>query len=425
MNTTTASAGAATSGNRRKYLVPFLLMTLLFFLWGAIVSLNDILIPHLKSLFNMNYTQTMLIQFCYFAAYFTMAVPASMIIGKIGYKRGIVVGLLVVGAGCLIFIPAAYVISYGLFLFGLFVMATGNVFLQVVGNPYVAILGPAETASSRLNFAQGINSIATALMPYLGAIYILGDFDNAADHAASVQGPYIVLAGFAVLVAIIFAILHLPTIKTESKTKVSGSVLRFRQLRWGVIALTLYVGAEVTIGSFIVNFLGEPYIAGMAEKAAAKYIPLYWGGLMVGRLLGSAILQKIKANIVLVVAAVMSFILVFVTILTQGKVAMWSILLVGLFNSIMWSNIFAMAIDGLGEYTNKASGILVMAPVGGAIIPLLQGVLADIPQIGLHNSYVLPLLCYLVILFYGINGYKPGKDELDIKLDSALSGEAA
>lgn len=392
----------------------FVLMSSLFFVWGAIVSLNDILIPHLKSLFNMNYTETMLIQFCYFGAYFTMAVPASVVIGKIGYKKGIVWGLVIVGIGCLIFLPAAYIISYGLFLFGLFVMATGNVFLQVVGNPYVTILGPPETASSRLNLAQGINSLATTIAPLAGAYFILGKFKNSADHAASVQIPYLGLAIFVFIIAGIFAIIKLPTIKSTSTKKVDGNVLQFRQLRLGVIALTLYVGAEVSIGSFIVSFLGEPYIVGFPEQTAAKYIPLYWGGLMIGRFLGSAILQKISAQKVLVWASIAAFIFVAVTILTVGYVSMWAMLMVGLFNSIMWSNIFALSIDGLGDLTIKASGILVMAPVGGAILPLLQGVLADFPLVGLHYSYVLPLLCYLFILFYGINGYKPDKNEMAI-----------
>ena len=411
MNSNAIRGDVAASGKKNTYKAAFALMSSLFFMWGAIVSLNDVLIPHLKSLFDMNYTQTMLIQFCYFGAYFTMAIPASMIIGRIGYKKGIVLGLAVVGVGCLIFLPAAQIISYGLFLFGLFTMATGNVFLQVVGNPYVAILGPPETASSRLNLAQGINSAATTLAPLFGAYVILGNFSSDAEQAASLQGPYIGLAIFAFIIAGIFAYSKLPTVKNTTTKKVEGNVLKFRQLRLGVIALTLYVGAEVTIGSFIVSYLGEPYIAGLGEQTAAKYIPLYWGGLMIGRFIGSAILQKVSAQKVLVWASVASFALVAVTILTTGYVSMWAMLLVGLFNSIMWSNIFALAIDGLGDLTIKASGILVMAPVGGAILPLLQGVFADMPMIGLHYSYILPLACYVFILYYGLHGYKQSKHD--------------
>jgi MFS transporter, FHS family, L-fucose permease len=414
MNISTSPVTETTESKTRNYKTAFALMSSLFFIWGAIVSLNDILIPHLKSLFNMNYTETMLIQFCYFGAYFTMAIPASMVIGKIGYKNGIVLGLSIVGIGCLIFLPAAQIISYGLFLFGLFVMATGNVFLQVVGNPYVSILGAPETASSRLNLAQGINSLATTLAPLIGAYLILGKFNNNAEHAATVQAPYVGLAIASLLIAAIFAMIKLPTIKGNSGKKSKTNVLRFRQLRLGVIALTLYVGAEVSIGSFIVSYLGEPYVAGMPAQTAAKYIPLYWGGLMIGRFLGAAILQKFSAQKVLVLASVAAFVFVGVTILTTGFVSMWAMLLVGLFNSIMWSNIFALSINGLGDLTIKASGVLVMAPVGGAILPLLQGVLADIPMIGLHYAFILPLLCYLFIFFYGMNGYKPAKDEISV-----------
>jgi len=401
---------AETTPKPTNYRTAFILMSTLFFIWGAIVSLNDILIPHLKSLFNMNYTETMLIQFCYFGAYFTMAVPASMVIAKIGYKKGIVLGLSVVSTGCLIFLPAAYLISYGMFLFGLFVMATGNVFLQVVGNPYVSVLGAPETASSRLNLAQGINSLATTTAPLVGAYLILGDFHSNAEHAASVQGPYLGLAIAIIIIAVIFGFMKLPEIKNSANKKPEGNVLKYRQLRLGVIALMLYVGAEVSIGSFIVSYLGDPRIAGLKAQDAAKYIPLYWGGLMVGRFAGSAILQKISAQKVLVWASVAAFAFVAVTILTTGAVSMWAMLLTGLFNSIMWSNIFALSIDGLGDMTIKASGVLVMAPVGGAIFPLLQGVLADISFIGIKYSYVLPLLCYLFIFYYGANGYKAQKE---------------
>ncbi|HHH49590.1 MAG TPA: sugar MFS transporter [Saprospiraceae bacterium] len=398
-----------------QYQGAFALMTSLFFMWGAIVSLNDILIPHFKKLFDMSYTQTMLIQFSSFGAYFVMAIPASKVIGKIGYKKGIVLGLVTVGIGCLIFLPASWAISYPIFLFGLFTMATGNVFLQVVANPYVSILGPSKTASSRLNLAQGVNSLATTIVPWAGAYLILGDHGSAKEAAAAVELPYIGLAMFAFFVAIIFGfVVKLPELIQSQGEKIKGNVLKFRRLRLGVIALTLYVGAEVAIGSFIVNFLQEPNIAGFPELKAATYIPLYWGGLMVGRFLGSAILQKISAQKVLLFSAFASVILLTITLSTNGYTAMWSMLAVGLFNSIMWSNIFALSIDDLGKYTNKASGILVMAPVGGAIFPLLQGVLADSPTVGLHMSYILPLACYSFIIFYAINGYKHQVGELEL-----------
>lgn len=395
----------------KSYRGAFALMTTLFFIWGAIVSLNDILIPHFKGLFDMNYTETMLIQFCFFGAYFLMAVPASLLIERIGYKKGISIGLITIGLGALLFLPASWAVSYPLFLFGLFTMATGSVILQVVANPYVIILGAPETASSRLNLAQGINSLATTLAPLAGGFLILGHYNSPKEAAAAVEGPYVGLAIFAFFVAIIFFFLKLPKVLETDGVKVKGNVLKFRQLRLGAIALMLYVGAEVAIGSFIVNFLGEANIAGFAEKKAATYIPLYWGGLMIGRFLGSAILQKASAQKVLCFSALASVVLLSVTILTNGYVAMWAMLAVGLFNSIMWSNIFTLAVNGLGKYTNKAAGILVMAPVGGAILPLLQGVLADMPAIGLHLSYILPLSCYAFIIYYALNGYKPGANE--------------
>ena len=402
------------NNTKANYRMAFGLMTSLFFIWGAIVSLNDILIPHFKGLFNMNYTETMLIQFCFFGAYFLMAIPASMLIERIGYKKGISFGLVTIGMGALIFLPASWLISYPLFLFGLFIMATGSVILQVVANPYVLVLGPSETASSRLNLAQGINSLATTLAPLVGGILILGHYNSPEEEAAAVQGPYLGLALFTFAVAIVFYFLKLPKIIDTDGEKVKGNVLKFKQLRLGVIALTLYVGAEVAIGSFIINFLGQPYIAGFDEKKAATYIPLYWGGLMIGRFLGSVILQKISTQKVLVISTVTSVVLLAITILTTGYVAMWSMLAVGLFNSIMWSNIFALSLDGLGKYTNKATGILVMAPVGGAIFPLLQGVLADMPAIGLHMSYILPLLCYAFIMYYALSGYKPKPGEMEL-----------
>lgn len=392
----------------------FALMTTLFFIWGAIVSLNDILIPHFKGLFDMNYTETMLIQFCFFGAYFLMAIPASLLIERIGYKKGISAGLITIGFGALVFLPASWAVSYPLFLFGLFTMATGSVILQVVANPYVIILGKPETASSRLNLAQGINSLATTLAPLAGGFLILGHYNTPKEAAAAVEGPYVGLAIFAFLIAGIFFFLKLPKMLETDGVKVTGNVLKFRQLRLGAIALMLYVGAEVAIGSFIVNFLGEANIAGFAEKKAATYIPLYWAGLMIGRFLGSAILQKASAQKVLCYSALASVLLLTITILTNGYVAMWAMLAVGLFNSIMWSNIFTLSINGLGKYTNKASGILVMAPVGGAILPLLQGILADMPAIGLHLSYILPLSCYAFIIYYALNGYKPGVNELPL-----------
>jgi len=385
----------------------FALVTILFLLWGSIVSLNDILIPHFKNLFEMNYTETMLVQFSFFGAYFLVSFPASLIVERIGYQKGIVVGLLIIFLGSLLFIPASWLISYPLFLFGLFMMAAGSVFLQVVATPYISILGPTETASSRLNFAEGLTALGATFVPLIGAFLILGSYNSLQEQAAKVQLPYGVIAVIAFLIAVVFVLVQLPTAKIKNNISEKFNVLKFRQLRLGVIALALYVGAEVSVASFIVIFLSEPNIANLSYKTAAQYIPFYWGGLLIGRFIGSAILQKVHTQTVLAWAAVAALVLIAITIFTSGYIAMWSILAVGLFNSIMWPNIFSLAIDGLGEYRIKASGILIMAAVGGAIFPVMQGILADTSFIGLHLSYVLPFSCYIFILYYALNGFKP------------------
>ena len=387
--------------------VAFALITVLFLMWGSIVSLNDILIPHFKNLFEMNYTETMLIQFSFFGAYFLVSFPASLIVEKIGYQKGIIIGLLIICIGSLLFIPASWLISYPLFLAGLFAMAAGSVFLQVVATPYISTLGPPETASSRLNFAEGLTALGATFTPLLGAFLILGSYNSLEEQAAKVQLPYGGIAVIAFLIAVLFFLIKLPDVKNENNNDKKTNVLKFRQLRLGVIALTLYVGAEVSVASFIVVFLSEPDIANLSHQTAAQYIPFYWGGLLIGRFIGSAILQKVHASTVLAWAAVASLVLMGITVITNGYVAMWAMLAVGLFNSIMWPNIFSLAIEGLGEHRIKASGILVMAAVGGAIFPVLQGMLADASFVGLHLSYILPFSCYLFVLYYALNGFKP------------------
>ncbi|VAX19058.1 hypothetical protein MNBD_IGNAVI01-2442 [hydrothermal vent metagenome] len=399
------SSGIINISDNKK--IAFALVTILFLLWGSIVSLNDILIPHFKKLFEMNYTETMLVQFSFFGAYFLVSFPASLIVEKIGYQKGIIVGLLIICIGSLLFIPASWLISYPLFLFGLFAMAAGSVFLQVVATPYISILGPTETASSRLNFAEGLTALGATFVPLIGAFLILSSYNSLQEQAAKVQMPYGVIAVIAFLIAIVFIFVKLPAVEIKKNHDKKNNVLKFRQLRLGVIALMLYVGAEVSVASFIVIFLHEPNIANLSYLTAAQYIPFYWGGLLIGRFIGAAILQKVHAHTVLAWSAIASLILLGITIFTSGYIAMWSMLGVGLFNSIMWPNIFSLAIDGLGEYRIKASGILVMAAVGGAIFPVLQGMLADTRFVGLHLSYILPFSCYIFILYYALNGFKP------------------
>lgn len=429
----TATAGGVlrtNDGDNGNYTFALTALTSLFFMWGFITCLNDILIPHLKAVFTLNYAQSMLIQFCFFAAYFIMSLPAGSIIEKIGYKKGICSGLVVAGIGCLMFYPSAALRSYPLFLTAFFVLASGITLLQVAANPYVTILGSAQTASSRLNLTQAFNSLGTTIAPYLGSIFILGvAVKSAADiaqlppeglaayqaaEAGSVQLPYVGLAAVLFIIAAIFAVIKLPaieagTIDPESGKKEidPGTAWGYRHLKLGALGIFLYVGAEVAIGSFLVNYLGQTYISGLPEAAAAKYVSFYWGGAMVGRFLGSGIQRKVNPGKLLAFNAFATATLTAVTMLTTGGVAMWSILLIGLFNSIMFPTIFSLAIAGLGSHTGKGSGILCMAIVGGAIIPVIQGFIAD--AIGIHHAFVLPLLCYLYIAYYGLSGHRPAR----------------
>jgi FHS family L-fucose permease-like MFS transporter len=402
-------------------------LTSLFFMWGFITCLNDILIPHLKAVFTLNYTQSMLIQFCFFAAYFIMSLPAGNIIEKIGYRKGIVLGLVVAGLGCVMFYPAAGRISYPLFLAAFFVLASGITILQVAANPYVTILGAPAKASSRLNMTQAFNSLGTTIAPYLGSIFILGIATKTAEdlarlsdaellahkiaEASSVQLPYLGLAAVLFLIAAAFAVIKLPEIEAGNVDPETGEVeydpgsaWGYRHLKLGALGIFLYVGAEVSIGSFLVNFIGQSYIAGLPEAQAAKYVSFYWGGAMIGRFLGSAIQARMYPAKLLAWFSVAATLLTAATMIFTGKVAMWSVLSIGLFNSIMFPTIFSLALAGLGSHTGKGSGILCAAIVGGAVVPVLQGMLAD--GIGIHHAFILPL-CYLYIVHYALSGHHP------------------
>lgn len=379
------------------------LMVSLFFIFGIITVFNDVLIPHLKSVFQLTYIQAILIQFTFFSAYFLMAIPASKVISRAGYKNSIVIGLMVVISGCLMFYPAASLVFYPLFLFALFIMASGITLLQVSANPYLSALGSPETASARLNLAGGFNSLATVIGPLIGAHFILsnGDVQRGAE---AVQGPYMGLAVFILVVAIVLHFYQLPTLSIESSGPQKKGAWKFRNLKLGVIAIFLYVGAEVTVGSFLINYLSLDHIAGFTESEAARYVSLYWGGAMVGRFIGVAFLGRVKVAHALTFVSVVAFCLVLVSVLSTGSVAMWAIVAVGLFNSIMWPCIFPLGIKGLGECTSQGSGLMIMGVVGGAIIPLTQGFLAD--YWSLQASFSVALLCYAYLVFYGINGHK-------------------
>jgi FHS family L-fucose permease-like MFS transporter len=393
------------SKNAPNYTPALVVLTSLFFMWGLITSLNDILIPHLKAIFTLSYVQAMLIQFCFFGAYFVASIPAGFLVERIGYRRGIIVGLVTAGIGCVGFYPAASLRSYPLFLTALFVLASGITLLQVAANPYVSALGPSQTSASRLNLTQAFNSLGTTLGPLLGAALILG-LGNEVSEVSTVQGPYLGLAVTLCLIAVVFSRFKLPVVSADAAVDdpnaVSGSLWQQRHLVLGVVSIFLYVGAEVAIGSFLVNYMAEPDIAGLTESAAGRYLAFYWGGAMVGRFIGSALLQKQKPGRVLAFNAACAVLLLILAMFTKGSFAMWSVLAIGLFNSIMFPTIFTLAIERLGKRTGEGSGALCMAIVGGALIPLIMGYSAD--RVGVQDSFWVPALCYAFIVFYGLKG---------------------
>ena len=392
------------------YKTPLAFLTSLFFIWGFITCLNDILIPHLKAVFDLNYTKVMLIQFCFFGAYFVMSLPSSWIIGKVGYKKGIVLGLLVTGLGSLLFVPASRYLSYNTFLVALFILASGITILQVSANPYVAVLGDPKTASSRLNLSQALNSLGTTLAPLFGAsLILLSTGESAVEKAHAVQLPYMGITLVLVLMAIVFAFVKLPELECPPiDAKKHASAWKYPHLVLGAIAIFVYVGGEVTIGSLLINYISNPEIGGgITQFEASRYVSLYWGGAMVGRFIGAALLQKMKPSRLLVINAITVLVLLAVTLTSKGHVAVYSVVEIGLFNSIMFPTIFTLAISGLGHSTSQGSGILCMAIVGGAIVPVTAGRVADI--MGIQMGFLVPLLCYAYIVFYGLKGYIPKK----------------
>ncbi|KZN46654.1 sugar MFS transporter [Pseudoalteromonas luteoviolacea] len=380
-------------------------LTSLFFMWGFITCLNDILIPYLKGAFQLSYTQAMLVQFCFFGAYVIVSIPAGNLVSKIGFQKGIVLGLFIAALGCVMFVPAAVVGLYEVFLLALFVLASGITVLQVSANPYVSALGKPETAPSRLTLTQAFNSLGTTIAPFFGAYLLFSTGqDSVSSGAEAVQAPYLLLAGVLGVLAIVFAALKLPKL-VESQDELPKSTRPLTDhphLILGAVGIFLYVGAEVSIGSFLVSFLHQPSIAGLNEAEAAKLIAYYWGGAMIGRFIGAAVMQKIAGGKVLAFNAVVSMCLIVFAVNQTGALAMWAMLAVGLFNSIMFPTIFSLAISGLGQDASRGSGLLCLAIVGGAIIPILQGLLAD--NIGLQGSFFLPAACYIFIAYFGLWG---------------------
>ncbi len=415
-----AKAVADTDHANQNYTGPLVIITILFFMWGLLTAMNDVLIPHLKNVYTLTYTQAMMVQFCFFFAYAVVSLPAGALIRKIGYQNGAVTGLIIAGFGCFLFYPAS-MSTYTLFLIAFFILAAGITVLQVAANPYVTVLGPARTASSRLNLTQAFNSLGTTIAPALGGLLILAaagevidpalmsEADTAAakaKEAAAVQMPYLVLAGSLIALAVFFKLAKLPQITHEDDSAATaqptekGSIFKQPHLILGALGIFMYVGGEVAIGSFLVNFFGESNIAGLKEHQAAAYVSFYWGGAMIGRFIGFVVMRYVQPGKVLAFNCLAAIALILCAVFFDGKVAMWSIIAVGLCNSVMFPTIFSMALHKLGALTSQGSGLLCVAIVGGAIVPLLQGVLAD--TIGIQLSFLLPAVCYAYILFYGI-----------------------
>lgn len=448
------------------YLVPLYTLISLFFMWGFITCMNDILIPHLKELFRLSYLESMLVQFCFFGAYFTGSLIYFLIsyfkgdpINKVGYKQGIIIGLVISAAGCALFYPAATLSEYWIFLSALFILGLGFTLLQITANVYVSLLGSAAGASSRLNLAQAFNSFGTTIAPIAGGFLIFEKFageEHLSAHASRI--PYIIFALIFLLVGMVIYKVKLPLFQSEKLERKGLGALAFPHLKLGILGIFCYVGAEVAIGSFIIIFLEQENIMGLSEAVSKNYLAVYWGGAMIGRFLGAISLnhklsgakkiswmiitaglvfllilsivnlsfEQIKYFLFFIILNLLCFvmgrsnpaqtlllfaginiILVLLGILMQGEIAMWVILSVGLFNSIMWSNIFTLSIAGLGKHTNQGSSLLIMAILGGALIPLVQGALAD--KIGVQHSFILPVCCYIYIAFFGWYCLKKGK----------------
>ncbi|SNS28760.1 MFS transporter, FHS family, L-fucose permease [Granulicella rosea] len=423
-NTQFASSGSTT--NRGALTV----VTTLFFMWGFCTVLNDALIPHLMSIFALTYLKASLIQLAFFGSYFLFAQPASKLIETVGYQRTMVVGLITMAVGALLFLPAAQTAQYPLFLAAQVVLAAGVTVLQVAANPYVTILGPPETAASRLNLTQAFNTLGDTVAPYFGSILILGATTAATapldpagamafriHQAASVKMPYILIAGILILLALAIALYKFPRIEVTQDFRPGAndlekeSIWKHRHVWLGALAIFIYVGAEVSIGSFLAKYIADPAIGNMTLQSATQLVTLYWAGMMVGRFVGAAVMQRVAPNKLLVLVGGGAALMVLGSLLTTGTVAMVTILAVGLFNSIMFPTIFTLGVAELGPLTGRGSGLLVQAIVGGAGVPVLMGAMAD--RVGIHRALILPFICYLFIIYYGLAGYRiqPGESQ--------------
>jgi len=448
------------------YRGPFALMTILFFMWGFMTVWNDILIPQFKEAFTLDFFQAMLVQFAFFGAYGVGALAyyiVSMIwgdpINRIGYKNGVIIGLLLAAGGSALFYPAATLVSYPFFLVDLFVVGLGFAILQIAANPYVTILGPERTASSRLNLSQAFNSFGTTIGPIIGGWLIFTVFTRPGIHGAdAVKIPYLCFAIVFALLALLFKFAHLPNFANAEHPPRGWGALKHPHTVLGMLAIFMYVGGEVSVGSAIINYLGTPRLGGISHDAAKNFLAFYWGGLMIGRFMGAFALSDMRSwlkKTLTVVVPVVAFVVIIITsglsnalhygvflailpvmfflgaagpqrmlalfsvviigllaasMLTSGATAQWTILAVGMFCSVMWSNIFSLAIEGLGSLKSQGSSLLVMGILGAAVLSPLQGKVADL--YGIQHSFVVPMVAFAFIAFYGIYGYRAGRKEL-------------
>jgi FHS family L-fucose permease-like MFS transporter len=404
------------TGAQGSYFAPMVLMVSLYFSIGFITSLNDILVPHFKDIFHLTNTLALLVQFCFFGAYFVMSIPAGLIVGRIGYKSSMIAALCTMAAGLFLFVPASIAISYPVFLFALFVVGSGLALLQVAINPYVSVLGAPERGAWRINICGIFNSSATTIAPRVGAIFIfIAAGATTAQLAHSVRMPYVILGCFTLLVALITALVPLPALietgTKETSAKGEGSAWSFSHLRYGALAIFSSVGSEVAIGSILISFLGQPSMGGYTHAAAATFVSFYWGGTMAGRILGSVALLKVKSQHALLAVAGAAAVLVLITIFGHGPAAKWAIVSCGIFNSVMWPCIFPLAVKGLGKFTSQGSGILITMVVGGAVVPVAQGFLAD--HLGYQTSFAAVFCCYAYLVFFAVSGYKVRQPRFD------------
>jgi FHS family L-fucose permease-like MFS transporter len=411
MATQTKQSAALTSPG---YLVPFITVTALFFIFGFITNLNMALVPHLKKIFTLPYAWAMLAESAFFLAYFVFSAPTSKLIETIGYKRTMVVSLFIQVIGCLLFIPAAKMVSFPLFLTAVFIVGAGVTALQTSANPYVSILGPDSSSSIRLNLAQAFNSIGGTIAPIVAGAYILNDLGPEATQiqvANTVRIPYMLIAGGLLLLGLAVAFMHLPHVEQTQAFRpakdgdpiLSRSIWAYRHTVLGALGIFFYVGVEVGLASIAVNYFN---LEGMSTaKTASFLVSLYWFGALVGRLLGAGIMTRVKAGKLLGIFGITAAVLITVSMFTSGSVAIGTLVLCGFFNSVMFPNIFTLGIAGLGPMTSKGSGLIMTAVVGGAVIPLAIGALAD--KVGIQHSFVIPIICYLYIAYYGLSGSKP------------------